>query len=168
MNECEWIDYISKLGPTVVALVAAIIVVVGWFVNSRKALNNQIEKEARKYRIEMCMAVIEFHKYFNQLVRENNTVPHDGDELFKLFEDMMSKILLYGGNKENILIRELASNFRVAAENSGQKNMDEAMSHFNISSAVNELFSISIKRFRKELRLEKISERKIKPKEGVK
>lgn len=166
MNESEWIDYISKLGPTAVALVAAIVVVVGWFVNSRTALHNEIAKEARQYRIEMCLSVIKFHKYFTDLVRANNQVPHDDDELFGLFEDMMSKILLYGGNKENALIRELSKNFVVAAENSGQKNVDEAVSHFNISSTVNELFSVSVKRFRKELHLEKISERKINPKKG--
>lgn len=160
----EWIDYVAKLAPTVVALIAAIIVVVGWFVNSRAVRNNEIAKEARQYRIEMCLSVIGFHKYFANLVRANNQVPHDDDELFKLFEDMMSKILLYGGNKENALIRELSTNFVIASSNSGQKNVDEAVSHFNISSTVNELFSVSLKRFRKELRLEKISESKIIPK----
>lgn len=160
----EWIDYVAKLAPTVVALIAAIIVVVGWFVNSRAVRNNEIAKEARQYRIEMCLSVIGFHKYFTNLVRANNQVPHDDDELFKLFEDMMSKILLYGGNKENALIRELSTNFVIASSNSGQKNVDEAVSHFNISSTVNELFSVSLKRFRKELRFEKISESKIIPK----
>lgn len=160
----EWIDYVAKLAPTVVALIAAIIVVVGRFVNSRAVRNNEIAKEARQYRIEMCLSVIGFHKYFTNLVRANNQAPHDDDELFKLFEDMMSKILLYGGNKENALIRELSTNFVIASSNSGQKNVDEAVSHFNISSTVNELFSVSLKRFRKELRLEKISESKIIPK----
>lgn len=162
MSGLEWIDYVEKLGPTIVALVAAIIVVVGWFVNSRKALNNEIEKEARKYRIDMCLSVIEFHRQFQDLVREEQKINPENVRLIELFEEMMPKILLYGSNKEQVLLREISENFRVAAENSGAKNIDEASSHFNISSAVNELFSTCLRKFRKELLLEKITERKMK------
>lgn len=162
MSGLEWIDYVEKLGPTIVALVAAIIVVVGWFVNSRKALNNEIEKEARKYRIDMCLSVIEFHRQFQDLVREEQKINPEDTRLIELFEEMIPKILLYGGNKEQVLLREISENFKVAAENSGTKNVDETVSHFNISSAVNELFSTCLRKFRKELRLEKITDRKLK------
>lgn len=162
MNKLEWIDYVEKLGPTIVALLAAIIVVVGWFVNSRKALNNEIEKEARQYRIDMCLSVIKFHRQFQGLVREEQKINPANARLIELFEEMMPKILLYGGNKEQVLLRDISENFRVAAENSGAKNVDEAASHFNISSAVNELFGTCLRKFRKELRLEEITERKLK------
>jgi hypothetical protein len=160
MSEYEWVDYVDKLGSTAVALLAAIIVVVGWFVNSRKALNNEIEKEARQYKIDMCLSVIAFHKYFTERLREENKVNPADVQLIELFEHMMSKILLYGDSKENELVRELAGNFRVAAENMNAKNIDEAVSHFNISSTVNELFSVSLKKFRKELRLGKVKMKK--------
>lgn len=166
----HWVDLVSTLGPTIVALVAAIIVVVGWFVNARKARNNEIAKEARRYKIEMCLSIMEFHEYFRTLVAENNRVVHQDDKLLELFEDMMRKILLYGGNKENALLRKLSSSFRVAEENSGAKNVDEALSHYDISATENELFSESVRRFRKELRLEKINEGKLygEKKEGKK
>jgi len=149
-----WVDYVSLLGPTVVALMAAIVVVAGWFVNSHKALNNEIKKEARQYKIKMCLSIMKFHKYFIGLTRDGNKVVIDDDELIRLFEDMTSNILLYGGGEENRLLKDLSSNFSTAEKNIGKKNVDEASSHYNISYTTNQLLSLSQRKFRKELRLE--------------
>ncbi|MCA9329988.1 hypothetical protein KDA11_05040 [Candidatus Saccharibacteria bacterium] len=152
----SWVDYVSLLGPTAVALVAAIIVVAGWVVNSRTALNNEIEKEARQYKIDMCLAIMDYHKYFIEKTRDNGgRLNVDDDSLVDLFEHMTSKILLYGDSEENTLLRKLSSSFRVAADNLGKRNVDEASAHRDISYLTNQLLSLSQQKFRKELRLEK-------------
>lgn len=150
-----WVDYVSLLGPTVVALIAAIVVVAGWFINSRKALNNEIEKEARKYKTEMCLSIMDFHKRFSVLTHTHGKVYIDDEELFTLFDSMMSKILLYGGGEENRLLKDLSNSFSVAEQNAGKSNVDEASSHYNISYITNQLLSLSQQKYRKELRLEK-------------
>lgn len=161
MSSLGWIDYVEKLGPTIVALAAAIVVMIGWCVNSRNALNNEIEKEARQYKIEMCMAIIKFHKRFSNIISEKGRVDSQDTELIELFDNMMDKVLLYGGNEEFTLVDELAGNFEVSAGNAGVKNIDEAMSHHNISVNVRKLLSVTQKKLRNELRLEHITEQKI-------
>ena len=161
MLDYGWMDYVSTLGPTVVALVAAIIVVVGWFVKSHRELNNEIEKEVRQYRIEMCHSIIRFHKYFRDLNRDKQGIDVQDIKQLELFEEMQSNVLLYGGTIENELLKSLSGSFRIAAENIGAKNEAEALAHYNISNMANKLFSISVKILRRELRLEKISKRKL-------
>lgn len=156
------IDYVSTLGPTIVALFTAMIVIIGWFINSSKARKNEIEKEARQYRIEMCLSIIKFHGYFKELTSDGGQIVSEDEKLIDMFEDMMSKVLLYGGTTENVLIEKLSTSFKIAAKNSGLKNVDEATAHYDISNTESELFGVAVRRFRKELRLEKISERKLK------
>lgn len=149
-----WVEYVSALGPTAVALVAALVVVIGWFVNSSKALNNEIKKEARQYKIEMCLSIMDFHERFSELTHTQGKVVVDDDRLFELFDEMKSKVLLYGDGEENVLIKDLVGNFRIAAENAGKKNEDEAVAHYNISDMTGRLLSLSQRKFRKELLLE--------------
>lgn len=161
MNEYELVDYVEKLGPTIVALIAAIAVVVGWFVNSWRVQVNEIKKEARQYKMEMRKSIIKFHKRFSNIISEKGKVDSQDVDLINLFEKMMEKVQLYGGNEELALISELARNFRIAAENINEKNIDEAVSHRNITIIVNRLLSVSQTKFRKDLKLEKITEKKL-------
>lgn len=149
-----WVDYVSLLGPTAVALLAAIVVLVGWFVNSNRALNNEIKKEARQYKIDMFSSIFDFHERYSRLISDYGKVVVEDDELINLSGIMESKVRLYGDGEEILLVKELIDSFATAAINIGKKNVEEASSHFNISDKTGQLLSLSQRKFRKELRLE--------------
>ena len=109
----------------------------------------------------MCHSIIRFHKYFRDLNRDKQGIDVQDIKQLELFEEMQSNVLLYGGTIENELLKSLSGSFRIAAENIGAKNEAEALAHYNISNMANKLFSISVKILRRELRLEKISKRKL-------
>lgn len=170
MKEClvDWHYYISTFGPTAVALIAAIIVIIGWFVNSYFNRKNEIEKEARNYRIEMCRSIIDLYKYYATNNMNKAELLADDDEFETKFKGTMNQILMYGGTKENVLLKNITNNIVQAVSNIDHKNVEEASAHFLMDQYMEELFNTSVQRFRRELRLEKIDSSKLFEKESKK
>ena len=82
-----------QLAPIIGAVIAAIIVVIGWFIISYLNRKNEIAKELRGYRLKMLTNIIDFRLSF---IKNNGF----NDEVQKLYDKAYTEIQLYGKNDE--------------------------------------------------------------------
>jgi len=143
---CIYFDDKIQLAPIIGALIAAIIVIVGWFIIARLNRKNEIAKELRGYRIDMLKTVLEFRQYFAKLLSisiQNKQTPDLKDsKLSELCENAFNKIQMFGKNDERNLMEELSKE----ADNN------------QFSAKLQKLTVLCANRLREELKLEKQDE----------
>jgi hypothetical protein len=128
-----------NLAPIIAAAIAAIIVVIGWFIIAWLNRRNEIAKELRSYRLDMLKTTIQYRQYFFkmlQIATTNNSAPNLTDpQLLKLAEDSFLKIQMYGMKDETNIMEAISK------EHDNQEFINK----------VQELTTLCLKRLHKEL-----------------
>ncbi len=130
-----------QLAPIIGAIIAAVIVIIGWFIVAYFNRKNEIAKELRGYRSDLLSRIIQSSFELSQ-----------GNFNKNLMEDVNLKIQLYGKKDENECFRDFEKKLRIwVADN---QNFDKKK---EVADALQKLVDISIKRFREELKLGKLN-----------
>jgi len=151
---CITFDTKIQLAPIIGATIAAMVVVIGWFIISYLNRKNEIAKEARRYRIDMLNSIINFVDIFikNKVILTTNIETGFNDEVNEAFEKVSTEILLYGKKDEIVIFMgfcDAYNNYRFIEEQSLQ----------NLINALNKLAKSCRDNIRKELNLKKYNEK---------
>lgn len=137
---CLIFDEKVQLAPIIGAIIAAIIVLIGWFIVAALNRKNEIIKRRMEYRSDLLQKIIIFSLDLSVNKFDNN-----------LLEDINLKIQLYGKNDENKYYRDFAE--KLTEWNSDHTNFEKKKI---AAEALQKLVDISIGRFREELKIGKL------------
>lgn len=142
MNQmCLIFDEKVQLAPIIGAIIAALIVVIGWFIVAALNRKNEIIKRRMEYRSDLLSEIILFSL---------NLSVNKFDE--NLLEDINLKIQLYGKKDENRYYRNFEE--KLTEYYSDNNNFEKKKI---AAEALQKLVDISIGRFREELKLGKLN-----------
>lgn len=142
MNQmCLIFDEKVQLAPIIGAIIAALIVVIGWFIVAALNRKNEIIKRRMEYRSDLLSEIILF-----SLNLSLNKVDEN------LLENINLKIQLYGKKDENRYYRNFEE--KLTEYYSDNNNFEKKKI---AAEALQKLVDISIGRFREELKLGKLN-----------
>jgi hypothetical protein len=145
-----------QLAPIIGATIAAIVVVIGWFMVSFFNRKDAIVRELRDKRINMLNAIIDFR---NSFVKYNEF----NSEVQKLYDEAFLKLQLYGKNDEVEIFKNLQNALEELKVSQISKNYSENELHVelillnNLKISIIKLSTLCQNRIREELKLEKLN-----------
>ena len=143
-----------NLAPIIAAVIAAIIVIIGWFIIAFLNRRNEIARELRQYRIDILVLLQNVNVYYAKFLysKENNESYWD---LFEQNNDkLLLKLLAFGYAKEIALWKEMEKAF-VILQGKMKLHQDYSEEFEKYNRSLNELRQLIYDNFRDELNVGK-------------
>ena len=97
---CITFDEKVQLAPIIGAIIAATIVIIGWFIVAYFNRKNEIKKELRSFRIDMCFSAIDYQR---ELLDDKNF----SENLYNKWKATVDKIEVFGKDSERKKLKEI-------------------------------------------------------------